>query len=480
MKALLPDSSRAALIALASGCLAATAVFSQPSSQKIKAHFTPKQQQTERYVYVPFDVPSGTTRIDIELKYQKTDLNVVDLALMEPGSASFGTKAFRGWSGGERSAIFVSTGDATPGYWPGPIPVGKWNVVLGLYKVGPEGVDVEVTIRASITHEPPPKPLPPRSKAALRGSDAWYSGQLHAHTHNSDGALSVQALATKARADGLDFLAITDHNTTAQQREPIDVPELLTIIGEEVTTPGGHASVWGLGGVRELIDFRVMPGDPRIQSVVDEAVTKGAVSGINHPFADCVACSWTHPVPQRISTIEISGREPAEMYRAVALWDALLREGRKVAAVGVADWHRGDSPLGSASVRVFASELSERAILDGLRAGRVVVMMDGKSAPPELRVVSAGKVARVGDTLTLSPGETFSIDVALPPGSAYEGARVELFWNGERLAAGAPVQSRFQIERFAATRGYVRAHILTPGGTPVAVTNPIWIEVAAR
>ena len=159
-------------------CLAATAVFSQPSPQTIKAHFTPKQQQTERYVYVPFEVSAGVTRIDLELRYQKTDLNVVDLALMEPGSTAFGTKAFRGWSGGERSSIFVSTGDATPGYWPGPIPAGKWNVVLGLYKVGPDGVDVEVVVKTSTDAQPPVKALATRS-VGRGGADAMGRKGIH-------------------------------------------------------------------------------------------------------------------------------------------------------------------------------------------------------------------------------------------------------------------------------------------------------------
>ena len=452
-----------------------SAAGSEPSV--IKAHFNAKQQQTERYVYVPFEVPAGTTRVDIELNYQKTDLNVVDLALMEPGSTALGTRAFRGWSGGERSAIFVSTSDATPGYWPGPIPSGTWRVVLGLYKVGPAGVDVEVTVGRSSASLPSAPTIPSPSRRPVRTGPAWYSGQLHAHTHNSDGALSVQALATRARAEGLDFLALTDHNTTAQQREAVDAPGLLTIIGEEVTTPGGHANVWGLGGVRDLVEFRIQPGSSRIQEIADEVNERGALMGINHPFADCVACSWTHDVPKGIGTIEISGREPAEMYRAVALWDVLLRQGRRIAAIGVADWHRGEAPIGSASTRVWASNLSEAAILEGLRFGRAVVMMDAKTEPPEFRMTAAGKDGRVGDTVNLRTGEPFSVLTVLPKAAVYDGARVEIFWNGERLAGGPAIEGRFAIERFAGASGYVRAHVLAPSGAPIAVTNPIWLKV---
>ena len=99
----------------------------------IKVHYTSKDQQVHRYAHVPFDVPEGVARLDIELRYDRAaGENVVDLGLLEPGPLELGTKAFRGWTGGERSEIFVSAIDATPGYWPGPVQAGRWHVSLGL------------------------------------------------------------------------------------------------------------------------------------------------------------------------------------------------------------------------------------------------------------------------------------------------------------------------------------------------------------
>jgi len=473
------------LAAAALACVLTTPAFAPsapvPAPRIIKAHFTPKQQQVDRYVQVPFDVAPGTTRIDIELKYDRANgENVVDLGLLEPGSLELGTKSFRGWTGGERSAIFVSATDATPGYWPGPIQAGQWNVGLGLYKVGVAGVDVEVTVRTSSDTVTAAMPsLPARPKGPIRTGPAWYSGALHAHTHNSDGALSAQALAEKARAEGLDFLAITDHNNTASQRETIDVPGLLTILGEEVTTPGGHANVWGLGGVRDFVDFRVSPGDPAINTLLSAAAARGAMVGINHPYSACVACSWTHAVPEVVNTVEITGREPAEIVRAVALWDMLLTAGRRVTAIGVSDWHRGDTPIGAASVRVWASELSTRAILDAVRAGRVIVMADGATAPPDVRVTSASKEARVGDTMTLARGDAYALEIdAKAP--LYAGAHVEAYWNGERIATAALADGHVRLERFASTNGYLRIHVLAASGAPLAVTNPIWMRTSVR
>lgn len=447
----------------------------------LKAHFTEKDQQVRRYVEVPFDVPAGTTRIDIELKYDKAGgANVVDLGLYEPGPLTLGTKAFRGWTGGERSAIFVSRSDATPGYWPGPIQAGNWNVGLGLYKVGASGVDVEVMVRTSKSDDEPagPPPLPGRAAEPVRKGEAWYAGALHTHTWNSDGALPAQKLAEAARAAGLDFLAITDHNNTAHQRERIDVPGLLTIIGEEVTTPGGHMNVWGLGGLRDFIDFRVLPGDPRIKDVVRSATARGALVGINHPYGDCVACSWTHAVPAGVSTLEIVGRAPAETERAAALWDSLLREGRRVTGIGVSDWHRGEPTLALASVRVLATELSTRAILEGIRAGRVIVMGDATTPAPDLTLRAGAASAGIGGTLSLNRGDAFAIEIAAQ-GALYAGGKAEVFWNGELLAAVPVVDGRVRLERFAGSEGYVRVSLVAANGARVAFTNPVWIRLNA-
>jgi hypothetical protein len=466
-------------LALAAAAFAPSAPEAGP--RVIQAHFTPKQQQVDRYVQVPFDVPVGTTRIDIDLKYDRANgENVVDLGLLEPGALELGTQAFRGWTGGERSSIFVSAVDATPGYWPGPIQAGRWNVGLGLYKVGASGVDVEVTVRTSSAPVMAMMPaLPGRAKEPVRTGPAWYSGALHAHTHNSDGALSAQALAEKARAEGLDFLAITDHNNTAHQRETIEVPGLLTIVGEEVTTPGGHANVWGLGGLRDFVDFRVSPGDPAIHSLFKAAAARGALVGINHPYTSCVACSWTHPVPEQVNTLEITGREPAEIGRAIALWDMLLTAGRRLTAIGVSDWHRGDAPIGAFSVRVWANELSTRAILDSIRDGRVIVMSDAATAPPDVRLTTGRKKALVGETLEIARGDAFTLEVdAKAP--LYAGARAEVYWGGERILSAPLDEGHLRLERFAAVSGYLRVHLLAASGLPLAITNPIWIRTGAR
>jgi predicted metal-dependent phosphoesterase TrpH len=44
----------------------------------------------------------------------------------------------------------------------------------------------------------------------------WYRGDCHVHTvHSNGGELTPQQLAAEAREAGLDFIATTEHNTSA-------------------------------------------------------------------------------------------------------------------------------------------------------------------------------------------------------------------------------------------------------------------------
>ncbi len=294
---------------------------------------------------MPFDVPAGTTRLTFAYEYDRAGRRQRrrPRACSSRDPLELGSPAYRGWSGGERKTVTITGTEATPGYWPGPLPAGRWNVVLGLYKVADAGVDVEVTIETAAAGAAPAPPitLPARPAEPLRRGARWYSGGLHMHTVHSDGTLTVREISARAREAGLDFIAITDHNNTTHQMEAAPDDGLLRIVGEEMTTPGGHASVWGLGGVRDYVDFRVLPGDPRIADLVRAVTSRGALFSINHPGAACAGCGWEHAVPEGVTGIEITNGNHGEMARAIALWDDLLKQGRRIVGVGSSDWHRG-------------------------------------------------------------------------------------------------------------------------------------------
>jgi len=72
----------------------------------------------------------------------------------------------------------------------------------------------------------------------LNPEAGWYRGDFHAHTNASDGVYPPATLAGIARAEGLDFVAITDHNTIEALSELSQRPGLLIIPGVEVTLGG--------------------------------------------------------------------------------------------------------------------------------------------------------------------------------------------------------------------------------------------------
>lgn len=459
------------LAGLAAG--AANGEGAAPIARVIQVRYTPQDRAAGRYQYVPFDVPEGTSRLTFAYAYDRAGgTNVIDLGVLEPGPLDLGSRAFRGWSGGERTTVTIGTDAATPGYWPGAIPSGRWHVALGLYKVADGGVDVSVTVETERGAPRAALPLPARPAEPLRRGARWYSGGLHMHTVHSDGTLTVTEISARAREAGLDFIAVTDHNNTTHQTERVPDDGLLRIIGEEITTPGGHAGAWGIGGSRDFIDFRVMPGDPRIGDLVRATTSRGGLFAINHPGATCAGCGWEHGVPEGVAALEITNGSHAEMARAVSMWDGLLRQGRRITGVGSSDWHRGPRPVDMASVRVWAAELSTSAILDGIRRGRVVVMSDGRTPPPLLVARAGRRRAGAGETLATGKDRTVRVDVTLP--IALLGGRVELVADGA-VVATQPARTRVRFDRAAGDR-YLRIHVFAPDGSPRAITNPVYLQ----
>ena len=438
----------------------------------LNAHFT---QGGARYQYLPFDVSPDAAAVTISYSYSgDAGPSVIDLGLFEPGPLTLGTPSFRGYSGGAQRTVTVGKNNSSPGYTIGALPAGTWHVMLGLYTVAPGGVDVQITIteaKEDPAVETPPEPHRLRASATGPG---WYSGGLHMHTRHSDGALSPAALADAARDAGFDFIAITDHNNTTHTRDPLP-PSPLHITGEEVTTPGGHANVLGLRD-GAWIDFRVSPTAPGAPAAIDGFVAAaheaGALFVVNHPVDNCGGCSWDQEIPDGIDAVEIWQNEQAPRDAEVAFWDRLLRTGRRVTAVGVSDWHRPPSRIDRAAIRVLADSLTEPAILDGIRRGRVVVMRDARTGPPTVRAGCGPNTAGVGDTLACSPDDTLTMEITAP---GFHDGHADFIWNAARLTSKAI--GRGVTFRMPAAAGYLRAHVYAADGSPVAITNPVYVEM---
>ncbi|MGH3304610.1 MAG: CehA/McbA family metallohydrolase [Streptosporangiaceae bacterium] len=345
-------------------------------------HWTLTDRFASPWHYLPFEVPPGACALRAELEYERSGA-VLDLGCL-------GAAGFRGWSGGARRSFVITSATATPGYLPGEPEPGTWQLVIGLHRIPVRGTDYRVTIETAgtpgelapdgapeqlppLTDRPPPRALP-----AMPGR-RWLAGDLHTHTVHSDGVMTVSELARFAAGRGLEFVAVTDHNTISHHAElaPTAAAHGVTLLpGQEVTTPAGHAGALGDIG---WIDFREPPD--RWLEACEEA---GALLSVNHPYGGQV--SWVAPMKRRPPLLEVwhwswldtRWTTPLSWWQA---WDPAA------IPIGGSDWHRpgSDAPPGTPTTWVEAADTDPAAVLAAIAAGRTAISA-GRDGPVLLRV----------------------------------------------------------------------------------------------
>jgi hypothetical protein len=487
-------------------------------------HVAPLNAKRERYLYVSFDVPRGATRIVVSYEYAREDgANTLDLGVFDSRSngpgAEVSERGFRGWSGGRRSEFFISREEATPGYLAGDLPAGRWRIVLGLYKVAPAGVDVKLKFVIETEASQPNRQahagastrdtarLLPREQQPDRSRDSaganlyWFAGDLHTHTVHSDGEPTVSELAEAAYYNYLDFIFVTDHNTPSHHADVArarDFPhELLVMRGEEVTTYGGHANAWGLPA-GAFVDFRVRPGDSAGMSrVAARAHQLGALISVNHPFALCGGCNWSYGDAIRgFDAVEVwNGEWDATDESALKLWDGLLQRGLRPTAVASSDTHRPQNSTGRPTTHVAAEELTQTALLNGIRRGRaevqgLPVMFEAATGTLGSAGANGARTGVGGEIRMNAPG---TLVFFARVGAAHRGAgtpQAHLFLsrraNVSLVSGGRVVRTWtadgvtevFEVE--CERSGYYRLEVRDLEGKMLALTNPIYVKVGRR
>jgi len=335
----------------------------------VKGVWRPGDRAASRYHYVPIEVPRGG--FEVTLEYDRGSA-VLDLGLFTAGGE------FRGYSGGARGKFTITPEWATPGYLPGELD--DATVFLGLHRVPPNGLEWSISVGPPGAPEPsmlvPVTTRPPR-RTDLPDVDGmrWLAGDLHAHTVHSDGTLTIDALAALAVSEGLDFLAVTDHNTISHHPHLTAAGRrhgITLLPGQEVTTDRGHANAFGDLG---WIDFR---------RPAAEWATEGGLLSINHPLA--ADCAWLH----RLDT-----RPPlAEIWHS-AWWDRtwgaplawLLAWAPGTIPIGGSDFHDPSqgTRLGHPTTWVLAASPASPDILDAMATGRTAVS-ESPGGPLLLRI----------------------------------------------------------------------------------------------
>lgn len=435
-----------------------------------------------RFLDVPFEVPEGIVEIEVRHDDLSED-NILDWGLADP-------VRFRGWGGGNVELAVVGLEAASRSYLSGPLPAGRWKVRIGEAKIAelPARYHLEIVLRDAPTLSPQRERTPYRPAPALATGPRWWAGDLHVHSRESgDAQPTLDAIAEYARGRGLDFVELSDHNTVSQLDYVVDAqarhPDLLFLPGVEFTTYGGHAN--GIGAT-EWVDAAVgMPG-VTILGAARAFADQGAVFSINHPTLDledfCIGCAWSWDLPASfIGAVEISTGGWSESGwllapPAMELWDALSRQGHHTTAVGGSDDHTAgvetggfSSPIGDPTTMVWAEELSAAAIVEGIRAGRTVVKLQG---PDDPMIELDWSVPPAGDTVT-APRVTLTVQVT------GGGDRLMLLRNGEvteRVPIDAdPFVHELELEPPAEGEDFVRA-VVVVDDAPRTVTSNVWLR----
>lgn len=457
-----------------------------------------------RHRELHFDVPDGVERLAIDLAYEPgPGWAAIDMAL-------FGPHGFRGGGGFFKKQAVLTASDATPGYLPGPLTPGRWTLVLGGANVAP-GARLDFTVKVRFTRLGTADSGAGFAPGSLRPGPAWFRGDLHAHTGHSDGACKtlkgtrapcpVYRTLEAARARGLDFVAVTDHNTTAhfaalRELQP-HFDDLLILPGREITTYQGHANVIGPLG---FIDFRLGgPTLPDFDAFADAVEAVDGLISINHPGipekGGCAGCGWSAPVSDfgRVQAVEVvngvvaryaGGIEGASS--AIPFWHARLNEGARLTAVGGSDNHDPDlapaelSAIGTPTTVVHAASLSTRAILDGVRAGRVFIDVEGSADRLiDVSAVADKETTVMGGALSAPVGSMvrFVVRVVGAPG-----ATVEVIENGGavRVFVDPIVRGHDDVKTFErrgdGVREWVSVNVRAPDGRLILIGNPIHLN----
>jgi hypothetical protein len=336
-------------------------------------------------------------------------------------------------------------------------------------------------------------------------------GVVHVHTTLSDGGGTPEAVVAAARAAGLAFVALSDHNNL--DAKPLEGYRhgVLVLVGAEISTPAGH--LLGLGLDHDPVYRFNGDGLDALEDVRD----LGGAAFAAHPCsarADLRWTGWSLPGPWGIEVMngdsEWRRAGPrlllaAALYRlnpryallqslgppdeALRRWDKLLAR-RDVVGLAGADAHSRlpltktrvlrypsyESLFALSRLHLLLSRALSRdaaadrdAVLESLRAGRFYMGTDALAAADAFSFTVAapsGEHATMGESVRPQPGLT-----ARAGGRVPKGTRLVLLRDGQPLAEAVE-----RLEAALPGGGVYRVEARVPGWpVPWVLTNPVYV-----
>lgn len=283
-----------------------------------------------------------------------------------------------------------SSKETANGFISGPIVEGDWVIEIETHGVCSKKLNYELEVYCYKEET----------------KDTWYKGELHLHSHHSDGNASLSKLVKIAKENELDYFAISDHNTISAWKE-IHNEDILVIPSIELSSFYGHSVAIG---VETYIDWRTKSNKDSYYQIINQIHLQGGLFSIAHPYTIgkpiCMGCEWEYSNLSwdQVDLVEIWIRNWKENViqntLSKKLWQKKLKNGHKVVAVGSNDLHDpskyNNNKLPFTYVK--AEELNEENVLNSLKQGKVFI-----SSGPEIEYFAKNNsdliLGEIGDTI---------------------------------------------------------------------------------
>ena len=234
--------------------------------------------------------------------------------------------------------------------------------------------------------------------SAFTAPGRFWRGNLHTHSTRSDGVLDPAEVCRRYKAEGYDFLALTDHFIGHYGYPIVDtVPfrdaDFTTILGAELHSGAmANGDLWHILAVGlptgftppDAPHFDAVAGQETGPSLAARAVAAGAFVAIAHPqwsgmtLADARSITAAHAVEIYNHGCAAGCDRPD----GFGIADLLLTEGRHLTMIATDDAHFYEPDHFGGWVMVKATQNSPDALLAALKAGDFY-----SSQGPELRDV---------------------------------------------------------------------------------------------
>jgi hypothetical protein len=238
----------------------------------------------------------------------------------------------------------------------------------------------------------------PYQDPAFTAAGRFWRGNLHTHSTRSDGILSPEEVCRRYRAEGYDFIALTDHFIGLYDYPIVDTVPMrsdgfTTILGAELHSGAmANGELWHILAVGLPADFAPsnsphfapVQGQETGPEIAARAVAAGAFVAIAHPqwsgltLADARSITAAHAVEVYNHGCAAGCDRPD----GFAIADLLLSEGRRLTMIATDDAHFSEPDHFGGWTMVKSTENTPESLLAALKAGHFY-----SSQGPELKDV---------------------------------------------------------------------------------------------